>query len=214
MVDDRWENRSVIVNLLESIGFEMVEAINGQEGLEKAAQLNPDLIITDLAMPVMDGFEMMKHIRQSALLQNVAIIVSSASVYDIDQHTSFDAGGNDFLPKPVQVDALLQKLKKHLNLEWIYENASDFSNQYSTTLIKNGQKKDNVNELIAPSKEELAILMDLVKKGRLPSLLEYLEQLERVDEKFIPFTQHLRQLAKGFQVKKIRQFLELYQSNP
>ncbi len=210
IVDDRWENRSVIINLLESIGFEMAEAINGQEGLEKAAQFNPDLIITDLAMPVMDGFEMMKHIRQSALLQNVVIIVSSASVYDIDQHTSLDAGGNDFLPKPVQVDELLQKLKKHLNLEWIYENSSEFSNPYSTTLIENGQEKDNVNELIAPSCEELAILLDLVKKGRLPSILEYLEQLERVDEKFIPFAQHLRQLVKSFQVKKIRQFLELY----
>ena len=210
IVDDRWENRSVIVNLLESIGFEMAEAINGQEGLEKAAQFNPDLIITDLAMPVLDGFEMMKHIRQSALLQNVVIIVSSASVYDIDQHTSLDAGGNDFLPKPVQVDELLQKLKKHLNLEWIYEDSSEFSNPYSTTLIENGQEKDNINELIAPSCEELAILLDLVKKGRLPSILEYLEQLERVDEKFIPFAQHLRQLVKSFQVKKIRQFLELY----
>ena len=69
MVDDQRENRSVIVNLLEPIGFAMVETANGQEGLDKAATFKPDLIITDLRMLVLDGFEMMRCLRQSTQLQ-------------------------------------------------------------------------------------------------------------------------------------------------
>ncbi|HAG82670.1 MAG TPA: hybrid sensor histidine kinase/response regulator, partial [Cyanobacteria bacterium UBA12227] len=85
IVDDRWENRSVILNLLEPLGFEVVEATNGQEGLEKAIAIRPDLIITDLSMPVMDGFEMMQCIRQSPQLADMLIVVSSASVFDLDR---------------------------------------------------------------------------------------------------------------------------------
>ena len=65
VVDDRWENRSVIVNLLEPLGFELLEAENGREGLDKAIQELPDVIITDLSMPIMDGYEMLQQLRES-----------------------------------------------------------------------------------------------------------------------------------------------------
>lgn len=60
MVDDKWENRSVIVNLLEPLGFVIVEAEDGQDALAKVNQIMPNLIITDLLMPVMDGYEFLK----------------------------------------------------------------------------------------------------------------------------------------------------------
>ena len=62
VVDDHWENRSVITNFLEPLGFEILEAENGQEGLSKAMEFKPDLILTDISMPVMDGFEMMSYL--------------------------------------------------------------------------------------------------------------------------------------------------------
>ena len=73
IVDDRWENRSVIVNLLEPLGFVMIEAENGQEALEKIKELPPDLIISDLSMPVVDGWEMLSQVRQSENLKNIPI---------------------------------------------------------------------------------------------------------------------------------------------
>ncbi len=88
IVDDRWENRAVIVNLLKSIGFELMEAENGQQGLEKAASFNPDLMIADLAMPVMDGYQMMQRLRKLPQFQDLLIIVSSASVFEADKHKS------------------------------------------------------------------------------------------------------------------------------
>ena len=223
MVDDRWENRSVIVNLLEPIGFAMVEAANGQEGLDKAAECKPDLIITDLRMPVVDGFEMMQRLRQSTQLKDVVIIVSSASVFDTDQQKSLEAGADDFLPKPVQADDLLQKLKKHLGLEWIYEQTDEAQRIGEENLsphptlplgVREGlhppENSLQTAELVPPPAEELALLFDLAMKGRVKTLLEEVERLEQLDDKFVPFVKELRQLAKNFQIKKIRAFIKQY----
>ncbi len=79
VVDDRWENRSVLLNLLEPLGFRVIEAEHGQAGLERIQQYCPDLVITDLSMPVMDGFEMLKQIRNHEAWRSLKVIVSSAS---------------------------------------------------------------------------------------------------------------------------------------
>jgi len=85
VVDDRWENRAVILNLLEPLGFIVIEAENGQEGLDKMRESLPDLVITDLAMPVMDGFELLKYLRNDENLKHLKVLVSSASVAQLDQ---------------------------------------------------------------------------------------------------------------------------------
>jgi CheY-like chemotaxis protein len=123
LVDDRWENRAVISELLESIGFQIIEAHNGQEGLDRAKDLQPDVILADLAMPIMDGLEMTRRLRQIPELRNTVIIASSAFVFDYDRQESLDAGCDGFLPKPVQMKELLDLLQAHLGLEWIYETA-------------------------------------------------------------------------------------------
>ncbi len=197
VVDDRWENRSVIVNLLEPIGFEVIEANDGREGLDKAIALQPHLIVTDLIMPVMDGFELLKHLRDSPQLQEIVAIVSSASVFETDQYKSLDAGAQEFLTKPVQAETLLEILRVHLGLEWIYE-------------LKDDLQKIPPKEIVPPCSEDLALLYDLTRKGLINDLLKQVEKLEKLDEKFLPFTQEIRQLAQGFQVKKIRTFIELY----
>jgi signal transduction histidine kinase/DNA-binding NarL/FixJ family response regulator len=225
IVDDRWENRSVIVNLLEPIGFATVEATDGQEALDKAAEFKPDLIITDLRMPVLDGFEMMRRLRQSRELKDVAILVSSASVFDSDQQKSLDAGANDFLPKPVQADELFEKLKKHLGLEWIYSlpdedpTLEDRTRSPDSTLAvptqepRSPENPLDTSNLVPPPAEELAVLLDLAKQGRIKSLLEQAERIERLGDQFVPFATQLRQLIKSFQVKKIQSFINQYLSS-
>jgi signal transduction histidine kinase/DNA-binding NarL/FixJ family response regulator len=212
-IDDRWENRSALANLLAPLGFVVVEAIDGREGLEKAATLKPDLIITDLTMPVMDGYELMQQIRQSEHWRDVVIIVSSASVSASDRDRSLAAGGDDFLPKPVRADALFRQLQEHLHLEWIYESPPDKSDLDRGAGSTEGQGAINPERLIAPPPESLEILLDFAKKGRLKNIIEYADKLQDLDEQFIPFAQYMRQLAKEFQVKKIRQVLESYRVN-
>ncbi|NJM62898.1 MAG: response regulator [Oscillatoriales cyanobacterium RU_3_3] len=121
IVDDRWENRAVLVNLLEPIGFSTIEASNGKEAFDRALELAPDLTIADSVMPVTDGFELLRQIRAHPKLQDTIVLVSSASVFEADRQKSLDAGGNDFLPKPVQADRLLGLIQQYLQLEWIYK---------------------------------------------------------------------------------------------
>ncbi|MFB2972360.1 cache domain-containing protein [Aerosakkonema sp. BLCC-F183] len=216
VVDDKWENRSVIVNLLEQIGFEMAEATNGEEGLIKAAEFNPDLIITDLVMPVLDGFEMTRRIRQSPELKDLVIIVSSASVFVADRHKSLSAGGNDFMPKPVQADELFQKLQKYLKIVWIYEETpkpqpAEESQDTNAELTKS-QIPDG--ELIPPPAEEIEILFELAMRGNIKGIARQTVKLEQMDEKLVPFVQYLRQLAHNFQEKEILEFISKYRSDP
>ena len=96
VVDDRWENRSVLVNLLEPIGFEVIEAGNGERGLNAAIATQPDVIITDLTMPVMDGFEMLRQIRNHPKLRTTIVIASSTNVFETEQQTSLEIGANEF----------------------------------------------------------------------------------------------------------------------
>ncbi len=205
VVDDHWENRSIIVNLLEPIGFEMIEAQNGQEGLDKAAEFQPNLIITDLSMPVMDGYEMLRQLRQSTQCRDVEVIVSSASVFESDRQKSLDAGANDFLPKPIQAQLFLQMLQKHLGLEWVYEEKKE-----EATMKEATGDKSTAFKIVPPSAEELALLHDLIQKGLINKLLTEIERIERQDNQFIPFTQQLRQLAQDFQLREIRTFIEQY----
>jgi signal transduction histidine kinase/CheY-like chemotaxis protein len=195
VVDDKWENRSVIVNLLEPIGFSVVEASNGQEGIDKVIEFQPNLIITDLAMPIMDGFTMIQNLRQLPQFQEVVIIASSASVFEVDQHQSLDAGANEFLPKPVQLDKLLGILQKYLQLDWIYQ---EVNNQINTDVI------------VLPSIEEIHKIYQLSLKGRIKAIQDEVQKLIELDEKYTPFAQEILTLANNFEVEKIQHLLKEY----
>ncbi|GET41832.1 CHASE2 domain-containing protein [Microseira wollei] len=206
IVDDGLENRSFLVNVLEAIGFATIEATNGQEGLDVATKSAPDLIITDLAMPVMDGLEMIEQIRKDSQFQERAIIVSSASVFEIDRQKSLSAGANEFLPKPVQVDELLRMLEKYLNLEWIYEEESDSSAKKQDTSLSGEEIVSAA--ILAPEKAELLNLYDLARMGNLQGIEEACKKLEQKDANYAPFATELRQLASSFALEKIEEFIK------
>ncbi|MBW4610710.1 MAG: response regulator [Hassallia sp. WJT32-NPBG1] len=207
VVDDKWENRSVLVNLLEPIGFNIIEAKNGQEGLDKAVEFQPNLIISDLIMPVMDGFNMIQHLRRSPKLKEVVVIASSASVFETDQHKSLDAGANEFLPKPVQVETLLELLRVHLKLEWLYEKNNQADNEPDESI------SPTPGIIVAPPAEDLSRLYDLALKGRVKAIQDQVDKLAQSDEKLTFFAQEIIQLAKKFQIKKIQIFIQQYLTN-
>jgi signal transduction histidine kinase/DNA-binding NarL/FixJ family response regulator len=195
VVDDRWENRGVIVNLLEPLGFILTEAENGQDGLAKIRQHSPDLVITDLSMPVMNGFEMLKQIRHEDDLKHFKVIVSSASVAELDRRMSLEAGGDDFLPKPVQASELFNLLANYLKVTWEYEATATTT---STT------------ELIPPPREDLQKLLELAQDGLVKKLTEAAEQIGKKSDRYQPFIQKILQLAKQFQTENIEQLIQEY----
>ena len=203
IVDDRWENRSVLANLLEPLGFTFTEAENGQEGLEKAIEKLPDLVITDLAMPVMDGFEMLKQLRKSEDIKHLRVIVSSASVAEIDQQKSLDMGGDDFLAKPVDAEELLTLLAKHLQLIW----------KYDVTELTTSNNEVSTKELLPPSAADLQILLELAEDGFLIELAETAAQIGQKDQRYQLFIQQVIQLAKQFQTEKIEELIQQHLTN-
>ena len=199
VVDDRWQNRAVLVNLLEPIGFEMIEAADGKEGLDRALATAPDLILTDLAMPVMDGFEFLRQIRADPKLRDAIVLVSSASVFEIDRQKSLDAGGNDFLPKPVQADLLLGLLKKYLQLEWVYGETVDAGEKAQQAMISKMQ---------LPAIEILQLLNEQAEAGDLDAVIEIAEQIQTANPQHAIFAKKLLVLAEGFQVKELRALIQ------
>jgi CheY-like chemotaxis protein len=210
VVDDRWENRSVATNLLQPLGFEVLEAMNGQEGLEKAVEQKPDLIIADLVMPVMDGFELIRKVRNNDLLKDICIIASSASVFEAEQCASIAAGADDFLPKPISADSLLEMIRSRLNLTWIYEIDNTNEDRMTDLITQESQTVQESEIMAVPPAYTLERIYYHVKKGDLDSILEEANQLKNLDVNFQPFARELIHLAEGFQLKQLQKFVQQY----
>lgn len=202
VVDDRWENRSVLVNLLEPLGFQVTEAENGQAALDCLQQKAFDLVITDLVMPVLDGFAFLKILRQQASFKTLKVLVSSASVSNIDRRHSIEAGGDDFLAKPIQVEELWDLLGHHLDLHWRYQPLETAPSPTSTPS----------STLVLPPTEVLQRLLDLAQDGLLPKITEQAKTLAQEDARYLPFSQNLLQLAQQFDTDALEDVLQTHLS--
>ena len=113
VVEDVEFNRDLIVQLLED-EYEIVTAINGAEGIEVASRERPDLILMDLSLPVMDGWEAARRIKADEVLRGIPIIALSAHAMKGDEDRARQSGCDDYLSKPLDEDLLFEKLAKFL----------------------------------------------------------------------------------------------------
>jgi signal transduction histidine kinase/ActR/RegA family two-component response regulator len=132
IVDDVTTTRLLLVDLLKPLGFKVLTAKNGQQGLQLALAHQPDLILTDLFMPIKTGFTLIAELRQRIDFANTPIIAVSASSFEEVERQSRASGCNAFVAKPIDDQRLLNVLGQNLNLEWIYKqtnhkNQSDHS---------------------------------------------------------------------------------------
>lgn len=197
IVDDRWENRAVVQNLLEPLGFDITEAENGQAAIDQIKQRRPDLIITDLAMPVMDGFEFLTQLRSLEAFKNLKVIVSSASVAQTDQQMAIAAGGDDFLTKPVDAQALFKAIADHLALTWVYEPKDDAS----------AQRESAQTTLVLPPVASLESLLELAQTTDIRALRSQLDQLVKDEPAYATFAKPIFQLASQFMAEEIEDLL-------
>ncbi len=106
VVDDALTVRMYCRDVLERAGFDVVEAGNGIEGLERALGGNFDLLFVDINMPRMDGYEMVRHLRQNPGLHGVPVVAISAEAADADMVRAYRAGANVYMVKPVRAAQL------------------------------------------------------------------------------------------------------------
>jgi two-component system, cell cycle response regulator DivK len=110
LVEDNEMNRDMLSRRLERRGFNVVMAVDGKQGLEMADTASPDLILLDLSLPEMDGWEVLHHLKQDAKKKEVPVIALTAHDLVTDRERALQAGFDDYDIKPVELPRLLKKI--------------------------------------------------------------------------------------------------------
>ncbi len=166
LVDDEPDVLEFIGYNLKKSGYEVYTTQNGRDAIEKAKEVNPHLILLDVMMPQMDGIETCEEIRKYPQLNNTIIAFLTARGEDYSQIAGFEAGGDDYITKPIKpkvlnsrIKALLKRYREKSEEQVPQENAiietSDLTIDKEKYLVRKGEK-----ELILPKKEfELLLLL-------------------------------------------------------
>ncbi len=120
VVEDRWQNREILRSLLEPVGFEIREAVHGEEAVAIAEEWAPHLIWMDIRMPVMDGVEATRRIKGLPGGAAMVVIAVSANVFEGDRARMEEAGCADFVAKPFRARVLFELLTRHLGCVYLY----------------------------------------------------------------------------------------------
>jgi CheY-like chemotaxis protein len=110
LVEDNEMNRDMLSRRLVRSGFEVVMAVNGQEGIDMAASEKPDLILMDMSLPVLDGWDATRKLKADALTAKIPIIALTAHAMETDRERAMAAGCDDFDTKPIEMPRLLEKI--------------------------------------------------------------------------------------------------------
>ena len=120
VVDDKMVNRQLLRKFLEPLGFVIEEASNGREAIDLWATWLPHLILMDMRMPIMDGYEATTHIKSTLQGQATAIVALTASVLEEEKAVILSAGCDDFIRKPFREQTIFDALERHLGVSYLY----------------------------------------------------------------------------------------------
>ena len=204
VVDDNLENRILVEDMLGPLGFEVVSSPGAAHGLALALAQPFAAVITDLVMPEMDGFELIRALRGQPATAHLLIVATSASVFPEDEIRSIQAGADLFLPKPIVLRHLLRVLDERLHLVWRGQPA----------VVENTpQIEVRADASMWPSAEQLAQLLDFAQAGDVVSLRReaaLLGQQTGLD----PFVTQLRTYTQNFEMRRLAEWLASLQSTP
>ncbi len=114
LVEDNELNRDMLSRRLKRKGFEVVEALDGEEGIAKARSESPDLILMDMSLPVLDGWEATRRLKADEDLKSIPVVALTAHAMADDRQEALDAGCDDYDTKPVELKRLLRKIQAFL----------------------------------------------------------------------------------------------------
>ena len=201
-VDDHAANRSMLVDLLEPLGFEVTTADDGIDAVRLAREWQPHLVLMDLRMPRLDGFGAARQIREQLPSDGPVIIGISASAFDPDRQACLDAGCSEFLAKPFREEQLFAAIERQLGLTWQY---AEVPTAGETSMPFPAMEH-------APSATDAEALFELATKGDVMGVRAYAQQLAAQDPRLAPFAQGVTELAARFKMKAIRQFVARYRT--
>ncbi len=200
IVDDVPQNRAMLVDLLQAVGFVVAAAENGLECLVLLDGFKPDLVVMDVMMPVIDGNETTRRIRRMPAWSRVPVIAVTAGASPEDEARCREAGANAFVPKPVEHDVLLGAIGTQMGLTWITGRPAPEA------------AEEEEAALVAPPAEEIEALWQLVRIGNMRKIREQAGHLRTLDPSYAPFADHLDALARGYHSKDLAAFVARYRT--
>ncbi|OQW95402.1 MAG: hypothetical protein BWK79_02585 [Beggiatoa sp. IS2] len=206
IIDDKEKNRLSLLHLLQPLGFELIEACDGQDGLQKAGRYFPHLIITDVVMPRMDGFELVRQLRKVPELQQLPIIVTANSSIEPGQTAAVSY--NAFLSHPLQIEQILKLLQEYLKLTWKYETKECFNN-----ITKKVTEPFETPIFTHLTVEQIETLNELTVIGDFIGLTTYLVQLQQAEPALSSFIGEILKLAKKYDKNSIFKLIRAYSSD-
>jgi len=201
IVDDKEDNRGILRGLLTSVGFETREACNGQEAIEEAERWSPDLIVMDIRMPVMDGYEATRRIKSTEKGRNLPIIAVTASVFEDGRRLAFDIGIDGYVRKPFKEEELFETIGFCLGVQYVYEE------EVQTTAIQGTSAMATVMpNLLADLPDQLRRqIHSATKRGDLDEVMGLIEEVAGHSAQAADY---LRQLAANFEYDTLLKITE------
>jgi len=198
IVDDQEDNRQLLAQILGPVGFEIRLAIDGEQAVKEFREWRPHLILMDSRMPVMDGHDAIRRIRDAADGKDLKIIAVSASALNEDRQVLIGIGADDFIAKPIQESELFQKIHTHLGVKYVYaEEPAAAATQEAADLTS--ESLAGLPQDLIQSMREAVITADLD---------QLLAKIQEVEAGAPRIAQELRRLAEGFQYQKLLDLLK------
>ena len=197
VVDDYEIQRDLVRELLTPLGFNVLSASTGRECLILAEQHKPNLILLDIAMPEMDGWQVARRLRRSSR-ERAAVIILSANAIDQSNLIETERLYDDYLMKPVDLRQLLKKIHALLNIEWIYE-----AERAPAPALPSAS-----TPLAVPREDDIDELIGLGEIGHVRRILEKLVEIENRSPEYGAFVAQIRPIVDAFDLKRYAAALE------
>jgi len=210
VVEDRWESRILLVKLLTSIGFEVLEAENGQEAVALWERWEPHLIWMDMRMPIMNGYEATQQIKSSLKGQATVIIALTASAFEEQRNLILMAGCDDFIRKPFRDVVIFEKMAQYLGVRYLYEE----STAESTPVLE--PSESHRQNLLSPPSIELSTInlmpaewIVALHQAAIEADAEFILNLaQQITNTHPLLSKTLTDLVNSFQFESITDFIE------
>jgi CheY-like chemotaxis protein len=204
VADDQQESRILLSEMLKAVGFDVLEVRDGRETLACFERWKPHLILMDMRMPVMDGYEACRDIKGTEEGRRTAIVAVTASAFDDTRQQVFAAGVNAYLRKPFQEHELFEVIRTCLPVQYLYEGDTA-----APVVVPGGEETSGPDGVAA----SLAVLPpDLVEAMRQATIRADLRRLrdliQEVEKRSPQVAAHLRELANRYQYVVLRGLLE------
>lgn len=200
VVDDNEINREVALELLKGLKFDVDQAVDGYQAIEKFVSFKPAMILMDIRMPTMNGLDATRRIRALPGGEAVKILAITASVLSADRQVMLDAGCDDYLAKPYKLNEMLEMIRKHLNVSFTHEKLK----------VEPAEEPDfNLPKLLkALPKNFVTQVRDALEMGDYQEAGNRIQALDTASKEVIRFKEHAAYLLQELHYSRMEALVE------